>query len=113
MALPRAIEARPVAVNRASSVPSVGRVLVGEGPRGPQARVEFRAGPLAGTALQLGVGRDGLSVQLVAAAEGGRLALARVVDRVEARLRTRGIVMKAGVEKSQTGGRDGREPRSR
>jgi hypothetical protein len=108
-ALPRAIEARPFAVSRTTPATPVGRLLVGEGPRGAQARVEFRSGPLAGTAIQLAAGREGLSLQVLAAAEGGRLALARVVDRVEARLRARGIVMRAGAENGRTGGeREGR-----
>jgi hypothetical protein len=114
---PRELDARTIAVSRPtapSSLGPVGRVLVGEGPRGPQARVEFRAGPLAGTALQLAAGRDGVHVQLVAAGEGARVALARVVDRVEARLRARGIVVNAAKDQARAGGdRDGREQRRR
>jgi hypothetical protein len=114
LAPPRALEARAFAVSRPSPVGAVSRVLVGEGPRGSQARVEFRAGPLAGTALQLAAGRDGVHVQLIAAGEGARLALARVVDRVEARLRARGIVMNAGTDQGRSGDRrDGREQRGR
>jgi hypothetical protein len=114
---PRDLDARAFAVSRPappSSIGAVGRVLVGEGPRGSQARVEFRAGPLAGTALHLAAGRDGVHVQLVAAGEGARLALARVVDRVEARLRARGIVMNAATDQARAGGgRGGREQRGR
>jgi hypothetical protein len=114
---PRDLDARTITVSRPappSSLGAVGRVLVGEGPRGSQARVEFRTGPLAGTALQLAAGRDGVHVQLVAAGEGARLALARVVDRVEARLRARGIVMNAATDQARAGGgRDGREQRRR
>ncbi|HVZ71356.1 MAG TPA: hypothetical protein VHJ20_03190 [Polyangia bacterium] len=113
----RPIEIRSPAITRAAPAaparPIVGRVLVGEGPRGSQARVEFRGGALAGTALQLAAGRDGVSVQLVAAAESGRLALARVVDRVEARLRARGIAMETGKRDDHRdgGGREGRDRR--
>ncbi len=114
---PRELDARTIAVSRSAppcTLGSVGRVLVGEGPRGSQARVEFKGGPLAGTALQLAAGRDGVHVQLVAAGEGARLALARVVDRVEARLRARGIVMNAATDQARAGGdRGGREQRKR
>ncbi|MDB4981587.1 MAG: hypothetical protein JWM82_2339 [Myxococcales bacterium] len=114
---PRALDGTAIAVRRPtppSPLGSVGRLLVGQGLRGSQARVEFKGGPLAGSALQLAAGRDGVHVQLFAAGEGARLALARVVDRVEARLRARGILMNAATDQARAGSdRGGREQRRR
>jgi hypothetical protein len=83
----------------------VGRVLVGEGPRGSQARIEFRTGPLAGAAIHLATGQAGIEVQLVAAGHDARDALARVVDRAEARLKAKGISMRAGTDSGRADAR--------
>jgi hypothetical protein len=97
-------------VRRPARLDAASRLLVGEGPRGTHARIEFRAGPLAGAAIALAAGRSGVEVQLVAAAPGVRDTLARVVNRAEARLKAKGIAMKSEADEARAGGRrEGRD----
>jgi hypothetical protein len=72
------------------------RLLVGQGAVGREARVEFRAGVLAGASVHLVSGATGLEVRVAAPTELARQTLAEIIDRARLQMRSRGIVMRPG-----------------
>ncbi len=94
--------------------PEIARLLIGQAHTAHEARIELGGGVLAGTSIHLVSAPGGVEVRLGAPTEAARLALASVMDRVGHRLRSRGIVIKAGAA-LDTGARqsqrDGRTPR--
>jgi hypothetical protein len=91
------------------------RLLVGQGAIGREARVEFRAGALAGASVHLVSGAAGLEVRFAAPSELARQMLAGVLDRARLHLQSRGIVVRPGASvdigsrQKQNDGRESRE----
>jgi hypothetical protein len=102
---PVLIEHRPVS-RPAEVAPAIARVLLGQGPSVNEARLELRGGVLGGAAIHLVSGTEGVEVRLGAASEPARQVLAQMIDRVGLRLRSRGIVMRAG-QALESGTKDG------
>jgi hypothetical protein len=103
------IEHRPV-TRPAEIAPAIARVLLGQGAAAHEARLELRGGAFGGAAIHLVSGAAGLEVRLGAPSEPARQALAQVIDQVGLRLRSRGIVLRAGralESGTKEGGRDG------
>lgn len=72
------------------------RVLVGQGTAAHEARIDLRGGALAGTSIHVSSRADGIEVRIGAGTDETRETLARLVDHVGLRLRSRGIVMRTG-----------------
>jgi hypothetical protein len=106
---PIRIEHRPSA-RPAEPAPAVARLLLGHGARTNEARLELRGGVWSGSAIHLVSQTGGVEVRLGASTESARVALGRLLDQVGLRLRSRGIVMRAGrdlASDSKAGGRGG------
>jgi hypothetical protein len=106
---PILIEHRPAA-RPAAPAPAVARLFVGQGTSANEARLELRGGVLGGAAIHLVSEAGGVQVRVGAPSEPARLALGRLLDHVGLRLRSRGIVMRAGRDlagETKHGGRGG------
>lgn len=106
---PREPVARPAPIAAADP-----RLLVGQAGAGREARIEFRAGALAGATVHLVSGAAGLEVRVAAPSELARQTLAGVIDRARLHLWSRGIVVRPGASVdigSRQRQRDGRESR--
>jgi hypothetical protein len=102
------LEHRPVASPPApaAAVTRLAGLYLGQGAASREARLEFRGGALGGTTLHLVSGAGGVEVRAGAPTDSARQALAQVIDRVGLRLRSRGIVVRAGRD-LDSGARDG------
>lgn len=61
-----------------------------------EARIELRAGLLAGSSIHLVTGSSGIELRLATPSEAAWRALAGVIDRARLHLSSRGIVLRAG-----------------
>jgi hypothetical protein len=90
----RAPEAAPAPPPHRPGASAVDHVLVGEGPRGPEARLRISAGALAGSEIRLVAVGSTIEVQLLTPSEGSRQTLIVAIEAIRDRLRQRGIALR-------------------